>query len=130
MDDGVHMTAASHDQPATPLSYSTAPTQEERPYGRGDRTLFICCAMLAGTNLSLAGFFRWADDREVSESWGVVSAILCGAYVFLWGVGQYAFWRRRRDELPPFSAFALACVACLALLSFVGNFLFARLFLP
>jgi hypothetical protein len=123
------MTPGSRDEPLAPLSYSTAPTPDERPYGRGDRTLFMICALLAGTNLSLAGFFRWVDDREVSGSWAVVSGIICGAYLFIWGAGQYSFWQRRRDDLPPFSAFALACVACLTLGSIAANFLFARLVL-
>ena len=123
------MPPGSQDEPLAPLSYSTAPTPDERPYGRGDRTLFIVCALLAGTNLSLAGFFRWVDDRELSEKLGSRERNYLRCLPLHLGGRPALVLAARRDDLPPFSAFALACVACLTLASLAGNLLFARLVL-
>ena len=120
--------------PLAPLSYRGGPTRDERRYGRADRAVFVGSALPAGANLALAGSVYVLDARgrgglDVETAWVIATWAIFGIYTTLWLVGQYLFWRER-DDLPPVSAFALACVAAFGLLSFLLNFVYTNVVLP
>ena len=127
-----------HVEPTHPtaLSYSSSETRCERPYGRADLRVFLLCTLLAASHGVLAGWFwltprlPWEvrfhlPDRPADIVWELAKWGFPAAYAGVWFIGQFVFWTSSR-HLPPVSAFALACVAALALLSLVVNLLLSR----
>jgi drug/metabolite transporter (DMT)-like permease len=113
-------------RPLPPLRYLSAPSAEEHPYGRGDRPMLIACFAAAAGNVLLAAIVRspMADPYDLDALWTAAAWVFSAGYVGAWAVGQVLFWTRRRDRLPPFSAFALLCVGSLAIVGPVGNVLY------
>jgi hypothetical protein len=113
-------------RPLPALRYLSAPGAEEHPYGRGDRPMLLACFAAAAGNVLLAAIVRspWADPYDLDALWTAAAWVFSAGYVGTWGAGQLLFWTRRRDRLPPFSAFALLCVGALAILGPVGNVLY------
>jgi len=117
---------AAEARPLPPLRYLSAPSADEYPYGRGDRPMLVACFAAAAGNVVLAAIVRsrWADSYDLDALWTAAAWVFSAGYVGAWAVGQLLFWTRRRDRLPPFSAFALLCVGGLAILGPVGNVLY------
>ena len=133
------MTDGDATGPTAGLSYSSSQTRCDRPYGRADRRVLFLCALFAAANGVIAGLVRldgpnvplevrlllpdFLTDFGWQRAWQLAAFGFPAAYACVWLIGQCLFWTSRR-ELPPISAFALACVAALALLSLIGNLLY------